>query len=131
MPLRKDLSNTGESPDYDFSGWWVEQHVNEPADMTSLKTKKHDGWWFDVGESKVPGAALTDPSQTVETKEATEPETSQLEKYQAVLRQKFAETYKAQEKVAVKEEESDPDESDDYDSDASFQDLSSDSDGGD
>ena len=123
MPSRKDLSNTGESSKYDFSGWWFEQHVNEPADMTSLKTKEHDGWWFD--ESKKPDANVTEPYQTVETKEVTEPEISELEKYQAKLKQRFAETYKAEEKVAVNEEES---VSDDYDSDASFEDFSSDSD---
>lgn len=125
MPLRKDITNKSESSNYDFSGWWVEQHVNEPADMKSLETKKHDGWWFDSSESKIPEAAVAekDPALDVETNEAPEKDLTELEKHQAFLKMKYAKTYKAQEKAVVKEEES---ESDDYDSDASFQDISSD-----
>ena len=127
MPLRKDITNKNEYSDYDFGGWWVEQHVNEPADMKSLETKKHDGWWFDSSESEIPEAAVTekDPALDVETNEAFKKELTELEKHQAFLKMKYAKTYKAQEKAEAKEEESD---SDDYDSDASFQDFSSSSD---
>ena len=125
MPLRKDITNKNESSDYDFSGWWIEQHVNEPANMKSLQSKKHDGWWFDSRECKIPEAVVADkdPAQDVETNEAPKKELTELEEYQASLKMKYAKTYKTQEKTEAKEEESD---SDDYDSDASFQDFSSD-----
>ena len=125
MPLRKDITNNSESSNYDFSGWWVEQHVNEPADMKSLETKKHEGWWFDDPKSNIPEAAVAekDPAQNVEAKEAPKKELTELEKHQASLKLKYGKSYKDQEKTEVKEEES---ESDDYDPDASFEDISSD-----
>ena len=53
--------------------------------------------------------------------EAPKKELTELEKHLASLRLKYDKTYKAIEKAEVKEEES---ESNDYDSDDSFQDLS-------
>lgn len=124
MSLSKDINNTSESFNYNFSGWWVEQNVNESADMTNLKTKKHDGWWFENHKLKVPETATSEykPSQNVETEETPEQELSELEKYQAVLRKKFAKAYKTPEKVQENEEDSES--SEDYDSGASFQVLS-------
>ena len=59
----------------------------------------------------------------MEAKEAPKKQLTELEKHQASLKLKYGKTYKDQEKTEVKEEES---ESDDYDSDASFEDISSD-----
>ena len=92
-------------------------------------TRRHDSWWFDLVEKHFPDFVAPKNEQDQEENQVKYPKQNRLswKRYQASLRQKFAKTYKTQEKAETKEEESYSYQSDDYDLVASFQDFSSDS----